>query len=106
MTTFNEFYSLYPRKVGRRAAEKAWDKCLKLGDTADQIISGLQRNLAYLESRPMEFRPHPATWLNQGRFDDEPQIIERPERKRTIADAARDRIGIGYDDFGVRRFQH
>lgn len=106
MSTFTDFWNLYPRRVARRAAEQAWDKSIKRGNTPDEIIAGLKLNLAYLESRQMEFRPHPATWINQDRHTDEPQVIAIPERKRNIADAARDRISNSNDDFGVRWLQH
>ncbi len=106
MITFDDFYRLFPRKVGRRAAEQEWTKAIKRGEDPLAIIDGLRRNLAYLESRPMEFRPHPRTWLSQGRWEDEPQVIAAPERKRSILDATRDLIGYSDDDFGVRTVQH
>lgn len=110
MTTFSEFYQLYPRHVGRRAAEMEWVKAIRRGEDPSIIIDGLRRNLAYLESRPMEFRPHPRTWLSQGRWEDEQQVIAAPDRKRSIADAARDIItnsaagGNNNDDHWLQRF--
>lgn len=71
---FNAFYAAYPRKVGRANAEKAWDKAIKAGVDPGRILSGLQWQLPKLNETDPEFRPHPATWLNAGRYDD-----ERPE---------------------------
>ena len=106
MITFSDFYSLYPRKVGRRAAELEWIKAMKRGEDPLEILEGLKRNLAYLESRPMEFRPHPRTWISQGRWEDEPQVIAAPERKRSVVDAARELISDSRNDNWFQRLQH
>lgn len=106
MITFTDFYQIYPRKVGRRAAELEWIKAMKRGEDPLAIMDGLKRNLPYLESRPMEFRPHPRTWLSQGRWEDEPQVIAAPERRRTVVDAARDIISDSRNDNWFQRLQH
>lgn len=81
---FDEFYSLYPRKEGRGAAEKAWAKALKVAK-ADDIINGLRRQLPHMAMQRRtdgDFRPHPSTWLNGGRWADEPdtETQKAPER--------------------------
>lgn len=99
MNDFNEFWSLYPRRVSKRTAQKAWDKETK--QTAPEVIlAGLRRQLPYLTSKDPQFIPHASTWLNQGRFEDEIQPIQRNGR-RSIADAARDYLGYSGDAFGV-----
>lgn len=69
--SFDDFWKAYPRKVGKLAASRAYDRALKHA-TAEQIQSGLE---SFLEAKPwgddMQFCPHPTTWLNQGRWDDE-----------------------------------
>jgi hypothetical protein len=88
MNDFNEFWSLFPRRVSKRTAQKAWDKETK--QTAPEvIISGLRRQLPYLASRDVQFIPHASTWLNQGRWEDEVQQPQRNNGRRSIADAAR-----------------
>jgi hypothetical protein len=87
---FNEFWSLYPRRISKRAAEKAWAK--ETRTTAPQVIlAGLRRQLPYLQSKDPQFIPHASTWLNQARWEDEVQPIQRNTR-RSISDAARDFI--------------
>ena len=72
--TFDDFWSAYPRRVGKGTARKAWVKALKK-ETASNIIAGLQGQLPHLQALyrgPGEdFRPHPSTWLNGERWDDE-----------------------------------
>lgn len=66
---FDTFWAQYPRKVGKQAAIKAYTKALKL-TTPDVVIAGVER--LKREAREPQFIPHPATWLNEGRWDDEP----------------------------------
>lgn len=67
---FDEFWVLYPRKVGKGQARKAWAKALKI-TTADVIIQALDRQVPDLRGK-CEFCPHPSTWLNGERWTDEP----------------------------------
>jgi hypothetical protein len=69
-TEFDVFWKTYPRKVGKQAALKAWKAAVRLTD-GDTIIAGARR-LRDDPNREQQFTPHPATWLNQGRWDDEP----------------------------------
>jgi hypothetical protein len=71
---FDEFYAAYPRKVGRKAARKAWDKALRDGAQTAEILAGVRRYTAD-PNLPSDRRyvPHPASWLNAGRWDDEPE---------------------------------
>ena len=91
MTTFEEWYSLYPRKKARGDAKKAWDQMtIKQGNAPDDIMAGLRRNLSELTRRDPQFVPYPATWLRSESWADEPDPITRNSGKRTIADAARE----------------
>jgi len=75
-------YDAYPRKVGRIAALKAIHKAAKLrmkaGDTERDAYAHLYlRVRAYAKSdeatsRERKFIPHPSTWFNAGRWDDDP----------------------------------
>lgn len=80
MTTFDHFWSLYPRRVSKRVAVKAWEKEMRSGTDPDEIISGLRRQLPYLRSKEPQFIPHPATWLNQGRWEDEVEQQAAPKQ--------------------------
>lgn len=61
---FEMFWAKYPRRVAKRAAQKAWDAAVKRADPND-IIAGLRR---YQFSPDPQYRPHPATWLNGDRW--------------------------------------
>ncbi len=62
------FWPQYPRKVARRAAMKAWMR-ERRNATLEEIMDGLAR---YKANKPQYADwCHAATWLNQGRWEDE-----------------------------------
>lgn len=68
---FDAFYRLYPRKTGKAAAERAWNR-LHLDAKADTVIPALNAQIrAGMFKTEPHFIPHPATWLNAGRWEDE-----------------------------------
>ncbi|WP_031039802.1 hypothetical protein [Streptomyces sp. NRRL F-5650] len=74
-TGFDEFWAAYPRKVAKGTARTAWTKALKRGVTAEHITAAASRAAAQWRAAHTELRfiPHPATWLNGERYDDEPE---------------------------------
>jgi hypothetical protein len=74
---FEEFWKLFPRKVGKQAAERAFAKACKVAEQS-VIIAGAAR-YADDPNRVDAFTAHPTTWLNAGRWNDEPL----PERIKT-----------------------
>ena len=69
---------IFPNRVGRRAAEKAFVKARKRADLA-AIMSGLRRYALKTDDRPW---CNPATFLNQDRLEDEPVDVA-PQRRAT-----------------------
>lgn len=67
---FDSFWELYPRKVGKAHARKIWTKLVERTDP-QTVIAGLRRQLPYMRKKEKEFIPHPSTWLNQERWQDE-----------------------------------
>lgn len=82
---FERFWDIYPRKVAKEAAKKAWDKAFCKAPPV-VIIDGARR---YRDdpNRDPAFTAHPATWLNGGRWTDEPlpprvpTTTARPDRR-------------------------
>ena len=68
---FNEFWKLYPRKISKRLAEKSWSKMTS--QEQSDALEALANHLEYwkIKNTETEYIPHPATWLNQGRWEDE-----------------------------------
>jgi hypothetical protein len=66
-TGFDTFWLLYPKKVAKADAVKAWKQVLKK-KTADEMIALTK---AYSESKlpDMTYIPYPASWLNKGLYE-------------------------------------
>lgn len=71
--SFNEFYSLYPKKVAKQHALKAYIKRMKEGIEPETIISGLRKYLDFISNGGIktQYIKHPATWLNSEGWADE-----------------------------------
>lgn len=66
---FSEFWQAYPRREGKGAAEKAWRK-LKAADR-QAALDALPNHRERWNGTERKFLPHPSTWLNQRRWEDE-----------------------------------
>jgi hypothetical protein len=77
--SFETFWNLYPKKVAKADALKAWKQVLKK-KTADEMI-GLTK--AYSESKlpDMTYIPYPASWLNKGLYEAVENDKPAPARK-------------------------
>lgn len=77
---FDDFWKAYPRKVGKKAAKTAWLKAVKSGVSPEVILNALMKQKESGIWRETRYTPHPATWLNQGRWDDEVPGDGQPSR--------------------------
>jgi hypothetical protein len=79
---FEQFWQHYPRKIAKRAAQKAFDRLTK--QEQSDAVEAIEQHVAYwkLKGTEMDFIPHASTWINQGRFEDEldmtPKEVKRP----------------------------
>jgi hypothetical protein len=69
---FEAFWKLYPRATGKGDAFKSWQRLSAAQKR--KAYESLQRQAPALQVKTRDPKgnlcPHPATWLNQGRFDD------------------------------------
>ena len=74
-SAFERFWSVYPKKVGKAAALKAF---AKVKVPTDRLVDALEKQTKSDQWRRDNgrFIPNPATWLNQGRWDDEPIVSD------------------------------
>ena len=82
MSIFNNLWAMYPRKVNKRMAEKAFNKLTPMEQ--EQAIEAMPNHIKYWKSQDTQlaYIPHLATWLNQYRFEDEIVIEEVKQNKR------------------------
>lgn len=82
---FEAIWKAYPRKVGKGAARKAWAKARKVA-SFEEIASGLAAFVASSTGTEQRFIPHPSTWLNEERWNDEQghAVNRRPNSSEDI----------------------
>lgn len=91
---FEQFYSAYPRQVGKPAARRKWDALWKHTPTGDRLPmlhamrDGLKAWKAYwaAQGTDAQYMPHPLTFLSQRRWEDAPPP---PTRTADPADVMR-----------------
>ena len=69
--SFQDFYSLYPRKMARKDAERAWNRLTPTQQK--ECLEALPNYLKYwkIKETQKDYIPYPATFLNQERWTDE-----------------------------------
>ena len=70
---FDTFWTAYPVKVGKDAAKRAFTKRKPTAELLGEMLNAIaeqKTSLAWIKEDG-QFIPHPATWLNQGRWMDE-----------------------------------
>lgn len=70
---FELFWEVWPKRVGKADARRAWAKAVKKADP-ESIVSAATAYAASPYKPELQFIPMPATWLNGERWlDDQPQ---------------------------------
>jgi hypothetical protein len=69
MDDFDQFWSVYPRRVAKEAARRMYAKALKL-TTSAEILHAAKRYAEERQGQDKQFTKHPATWLNAGCWGD------------------------------------
>ena len=79
--SFIDFYNLYPRKMGRKDAERSWNRLTP--DQQSDCLDAMPNYLKYwkIKETAKDFIPYPTSFLNQERWTDELDIepIQKPE---------------------------
>ena len=72
LEAFGAFWLTYPKRRDKEAAKRAWQAAIERGANPERIVTAAQ---AYARDRAEEdprYTKYPATWLNNGCYDDEP----------------------------------
>lgn len=72
---FGEFWSAYPKKVGKGAAEAKFGKINPDRALLDKMLVAIEtgKRSRQWQKDNGQFIPNPATWLHQRRWEDEPE---------------------------------
>ncbi|MDY7560191.1 hypothetical protein QN366_01475 [Pseudomonas sp. CCC3.2] len=89
MEGFDQFYKLYPKKVGHKAARTAWLKLSPGADLRATLMTSLGKQCVSEEwiKEKARYAPNPATWLNGERWTDVlPAAIKSASNYRDLPD--------------------
>lgn len=92
---FEVVWAAYPRKIGKEAARKVWQKLNGSRPAVAVILTAIeqQRQTAQWKKDGGQFIPHLATWLNQHRWEDETRA-STPDWKTQFLNGERKRERI------------
>lgn len=68
---FDIFWESYPLKQGKKQAKKAWEKIKPNDELLEKIIKAVEKHKKMNKKWADGYTPHPATFLNQERWEDE-----------------------------------
>lgn len=90
---FQRFWSAYPRKIAKENARKAWHKLKPGPELLAVMLQAIERQKQSEQWRRDEgqFIPHPATWLNGRRWEDQLPLLpaDPDEEARRLEDERR-----------------
>ena len=98
---FEQFWNVYPKKVGKGAAWTAWRKVQPAPELVAKIFAaiGWQHTQDSWLREGGRFVPNPATWINQARWDDEPVTTPHMSDKTlSLARSGQEFLKDGTDD--------
>ncbi len=66
---FLKWYEIYPRKVGKPRAYKAWKKINPSTELKRKMVTAILNHAQSQQWQDEQYIPHPATWLNDERWE-------------------------------------
>jgi hypothetical protein len=72
---FSEFWAIFWRKVAPAAAKKAYSRHVFSEELHSAVILAIKQQSGAELAKEPQFRPHAATWLNQHRWENEPDPV-------------------------------
>ncbi|MFA5424551.1 MAG: hypothetical protein WC374_11920, partial [Phycisphaerae bacterium] len=93
LLNFELFWKAYPRKAGKKKAQEWWEKHKPNGELLEKILKAIleQSQTEQWQKDGGKFIPHPITWLNQERWNDEVTDGQRSTGQYNRADNGGDK---------------
>ena len=94
---FDRFWSAYPKKIGKGAAQKAFEKAHIGKDLIETVLKAIdqQKNTDQWKKDGGQYIPNPATWLNQQRWEDEVTVKTNNPKPSYDMDIISQRFALG-----------
>lgn len=97
LSDFEVFWALVPRRVGKKAAERAWRAVERRGESSEAIEGMRAYAQAFARSgTELKYVPHPSTWLNRRGWEDDIEAVF-PSQKPQMTEWEQKAAQMGYD---------
>mgnify|MGYP006932608314 CR=1 FL=1 len=97
VSNFDTFWALVPRRVGKKAAERAWRAVERRGESQEAIDGMRAYARAFTQSgTDLKYVPHPSTWLNRRGWEDDLEAVF-PSQKPQMTEWEQKAAQMGYD---------
>lgn len=97
LSDFEAFWALVPRRVGKKAAERAWRAVERRGESFEAIEGMRAYAAAFAQSGTgLKYVPHPSTWLNRRGWEDDLEAVF-PSQKPQMTEWEQKAAQMGYD---------
>ncbi len=70
VATFDDFWTLYPKRIARKEAERQWNR-LSEANKVEALTALLGWRKVWLARGELQYTPNAGTWLHQERWTDE-----------------------------------
>ena len=98
---FERFWKAYPKKVGRKPAQKKFSTLKE--EVMPKIFEELEKQKLSKQWRE-GFIPNPLTWLNQERWNDETPPLTREQEARALVEQCRPQFGDNAEEAAMFKF--
>lgn len=72
LEAFGAFWLTYPKRKAKEEAKKAWIAAIERGADPQHIVAAAKNYAHERQGQDAKYTKFPATWLNKGCYDDEP----------------------------------
>lgn len=72
LEAFGAFWLTYPKRKAKEEAKKAWIAAIKRGADPQHMVDRAREYAHERQGQDAKYTKYPATWLNKGCYDDEP----------------------------------
>ena len=97
VSDFDTFWALVPRRVGKKAAARAWRAVERRGESFEAVEGMRAYAAAFAQSgTDLKYVPHPSTWLNRRGWEDDLEAVF-PSRKPQMTEWEQKASQMGYD---------
>jgi hypothetical protein len=88
---FDRFWQSYPKKTDKKKARQAWKKLKPDAAFQTRILAAIEAQRQSSQWQDPRFIPHPSTWLNGRRWEDEVQTVSPKSTRMQFQSSDSDR---------------